>query len=121
MDFSHRAARDDARALALFDAEFIHGRGRTLSLAQRLPGVFGTTSATTWSASDGGECVSALVTRPFDWLDAGATLRGAMIGLVCEPENVPSVEGKSNSEEAKMAGITPAGFTFIGRWLEPPS
>lgn len=83
MDFSHRAARDDARALALFDAEFIHGRGRTLSLAQRLPGVFGTTSATTWSASDGGECVSALVTRPFDWLDAGATLRGAMIGLVC--------------------------------------
>jgi predicted N-acetyltransferase YhbS len=83
MEFSHRAACDDARALALFDAEFIHGRGRTLSLAQRLPGVFGTTGATTWSARDGGECVSAFVTRPFDWLDAGATLRGAMVGLVC--------------------------------------
>ena len=83
MDFSHRAACDDARALALFDAEFTHGRGRTLSLAQRLPAVFGTTGATAWSVRDQGECVSAFVTRPFDWLDAGATLRGAMVGLVC--------------------------------------
>ena len=31
------------------------------------------------------------------------------------------VTGSSNSELAKIAGITPAGLTFTGKWLEPPS
>jgi hypothetical protein len=44
-----------------------------------------------------------------------------MIGLVCDPEKVPRVEGSSSKDEAKIAGITPAGFTLIGKWLEPPS
>ena len=87
MAFTHRAACDDASALALFDGEFIHGRGRTLSLAQRLPSVFASAGAMTWSAREGGECVSALVCRPFEWLDAGARVQGAMIGLVCTRED----------------------------------
>lgn len=87
MAFTHRAACDDAGALALFDREFIHGRGRTLSLAQRLPSVFASAGATTWGAREGGECVSALVCRPFEWLDAGARVQGAMVGLVCTRED----------------------------------
>jgi hypothetical protein len=31
------------------------------------------------------------------------------------------VVGSNSSDEAKIAGITPAGFTFSGRWLDPPS
>ena len=44
-----------------------------------------------------------------------------MTGPVCAPEKVASVVGSSSSEEAKIAGITPAGFTLIGRCEEPPS
>jgi hypothetical protein len=36
-------------------------------------------------------------------------------------EKVVSVVGSSSSDEAKIAGITPAGFTLTGRWLDPPS
>ena len=38
--------------------------------------------------------------------------------------NCPKVDivvGSSSRDEAKIAGMTPAGFTLIGRWLEPPS
>ena len=44
-----------------------------------------------------------------------------MTGPAFVPENVESVVGSNSSEEAKIAGITPAGFTLIGKWLDPPS
>jgi hypothetical protein len=34
---------------------------------------------------------------------------------------VAIVVGSSSSAEAKIAGMTPAGFTLIGRCDEPPS
>ena len=40
-----------------------------------------------------------------------------MIGPVCWPLNVLIVVGKSSRELAKIAGITPDGFTLTGRWL----
>ena len=44
-----------------------------------------------------------------------------MTGPVCAPEKVEIVIGSSKSEEAKIAGITPAGLTLIGRCDVPPS
>ena len=44
-----------------------------------------------------------------------------MIGPVCAPEKVEMVIGNNSSDEAKIAGITPEGFTLIGRLDEPPS
>ena len=44
-----------------------------------------------------------------------------MTGPVCPPEKVEIVTGSNRSDEAKIAGITPAGFTLIGRCDEPPS
>ncbi len=41
--------------------------------------------------------------------------------LPSAPPKVVSVVGNSKSDDAKIAGITPAGFTFTGRWLDPPS
>ncbi len=43
------------------------------------------------------------------------------IGPEFAPEKVASVVGNSSSDEAKIAGITPAGFTLIGKCDEPPS
>lgn len=120
MEFSHRAARDDAGALALFDGEFIQGRGRTLSLGQRLPAVFGANGATTWSARDAGECVAALVTRPFDWQDDGATLRGAMVGLVCTR---PAYRGKGLATrllDMALASLREQQVRFAVLWAARP-
>ena len=47
--------------------------------------------------------------------------RTDMTGPVELPENVLMVTGNSSRDEAKIAGITPAGFTLTGRWLDPPS
>ncbi len=44
-----------------------------------------------------------------------------MIGPACWCEKVRMVVGSNSSDEAKIAGITPAGLTLIGRWLDPPS
>ena len=44
-----------------------------------------------------------------------------MIGLVELPEKVEIVTGNNSSDEAKIAGITPAGFTLTGRSDLPPS
>ena len=44
-----------------------------------------------------------------------------MIGPVCWPLKVEIVVGSSSSDDAKIAGITPAGFTLTGRCEEPPS
>ena len=42
-------------------------------------------------------------------------------GAVCDPENVANVVGSNKSDVAKIAGITPAGFTFTGKCDDPPS
>ena len=44
-----------------------------------------------------------------------------MIGPVWLPEKVDMVVGSSKSDDAKIAGMTPAGLTLIGRWLDWPS
>lgn len=44
-----------------------------------------------------------------------------MIGPVWLPEKVEIVIGSKSSEDAKIAGMTPAGFTLIGRWDDWPS
>ncbi len=44
-----------------------------------------------------------------------------MIGPDCEPEKVARVVGSRRSDEAKIAGMTPAGFTLIGRCEDWPS
>jgi hypothetical protein len=36
-------------------------------------------------------------------------------GPVWDPENVLTVVGSNNNELAKIAGITPAGFTLMGK------
>lgn len=70
-------------AIALFDNEFILSRRRTVSFAQRYDDVFSNVDCFIAAGKIAGQLVSALVVRPFTWLDNGREWRGAMLGLVC--------------------------------------
>lgn len=72
------------RLLALLDSEFIHGKGRAVTLAQRFPSVYCDSNlANILIGVDGSEIVSALAIRQFDWCAEGEIFQGAMIGAVC--------------------------------------
>lgn len=74
-------------AVALFDREFIHARGRSISFAQRFSDVFGGDCHVA-AVMIAGQIAAALVVHPFTWIAGNREWRGAMIGLVCtEPEH----------------------------------
>jgi predicted N-acetyltransferase YhbS len=69
--------------VAKLDAEFISGRGRSVSLATRFPLLFAAAGANNvWTIRDDGRIAAALVIRPFDWVDHGRQFHAAMIGMV---------------------------------------
>lgn len=72
------------RLLALLDEEFVFSRGRTLSFRKRFPTVYSPENAgNIMLAEENGAIVSALATKHFEWIDQGASFRGAMLGAVC--------------------------------------
>jgi predicted N-acetyltransferase YhbS len=69
--------------IGLLDAEFIVSRGRSVSLAQRFPAVLHADNCTNiLLACRGGDIAAAIVIKPFDWIAAERSWRGAMIGMV---------------------------------------
>lgn len=74
---------DLERLIPLLDAEFVFGKGRSISLRQRFPAVFCHDNLHhILLCADGEEIVAALAMRPFDWRDGSEIFRGAMIGMV---------------------------------------
>ena len=76
-------AAERAEVIALLDEEFIVSRGRSVSLGARFSAVFNEPDAKLLAAREGERIVAALLVRPFAWLAAQGTFRGAMIGMVC--------------------------------------
>lgn len=69
--------------VALLDEEFIFSRGRSLSLAQRLPtALHADNSPNVLLACAGDDIAAALVLKRFDWIAPERSWRGAMIGMV---------------------------------------
>lgn len=81
--FSVCGASGRERAIALLDEEFIASRGRSVSLAARFAAAFGEPEARLIIGHERSRIVAATLLRPFNWLTAQATRRGAMIGMVC--------------------------------------
>jgi len=81
--FSVCGASGRERAIALLDEEFIASRGRSVSLAARFAAAFGEPEARLIVARERSRIVAATLLRPFNWLTARDTRRGAMIGMVC--------------------------------------
>lgn len=80
--FSVCGASGRERAIALLDEEFIASRGRSVSLATRFASAFGEPEAGLIVAREAAQIVAAALLRPFNWLTAQGTRRGAMIGMV---------------------------------------
>jgi predicted N-acetyltransferase YhbS len=69
--------------ISLLDEEFIFGKRRNISLRQRFPAVYcGSNLHNILLCMEGGEIVSALAMRTFDWRDGDEIFSGAMIGAV---------------------------------------
>ena len=70
-------------AIEFFDAEFIFSRGRTISFAQRFRDVFASDECFVVAGRNGRRLISALLGRPFTWIEGNRRWRAVMIGLVC--------------------------------------
>jgi len=77
------APADLERLRPLLDNEFIFGKGRKVSLANRFPSAFcAANAANIFLAMEGVQIVSACMAKRFEWLIQGKAWRGAMIGAV---------------------------------------
>ena len=69
--------------VALLDAEFVFGKGRSISLARRFPALLGAANCRNVLVASRGEGIDACIAvKRFDWIAPGRSWRGAMIGLV---------------------------------------
>ncbi|MBI5658777.1 MAG: GNAT family N-acetyltransferase [Nitrosomonadales bacterium] len=74
---------DLEKLIPLLDEEFIFGKGRRVSLAQRFPAVYCRENLDNiFVAEENGAVVSALVAKRFNWLENGEPFRGIMFGAV---------------------------------------
>lgn len=76
------APADLARLVPALDQEFVFGKGRQISLAQRFPGVYCAENADYIFVNGASEIASALVCKKFDLAHDGGHWCGAMIGAV---------------------------------------
>jgi predicted N-acetyltransferase YhbS len=71
------------RIVAQLDQQFVFGKGRRISLAQRFPAVYCRENVgNMFLLDEQGEVLSCLVCKPFDLLHKGNRWRGTMIGAV---------------------------------------
>jgi predicted N-acetyltransferase YhbS len=85
MTIQHRLAvpADLACLGAALDQEFIFGKGRKTSFAQRFPSTFcAANAANIFVTEDNDKIVSAFLVKRFGWQQREKTWRGAMIGAV---------------------------------------
>jgi predicted N-acetyltransferase YhbS len=85
MTIEYRVAvpADLGRICAVLDNEFIFGKDRKISIAQRFPATFCAANiANIFVAEDNGRIVSAFLAKRFDWQQDEKTWCGAMIGAV---------------------------------------
>jgi len=85
MTISHRVAQpaDLDRLCPMLDNEFILGKGRKTSIAQRYPSTFCAANANNiFLAEENGKIVSALLCKRFKWCQPERKWHGAMIGAV---------------------------------------
>lgn len=113
---------DLERLIPLLDEEFVFGKGRTLSLRQRFPTVFGRDNLPhILLCADADEILSALAMRRFDWVADGEIFKGAMIGAVYTQ---PARRGAGHASRLLAAAATQLrteGTDFGVLWTGQPA
>jgi predicted N-acetyltransferase YhbS len=81
--YSTCQARELQGLIEKLDAEFVFGRGRTVSLAQRFPHLFESASLEQlFVAHERGDIVASVAVKHFGWSAGAEEYMGAMIGMV---------------------------------------
>jgi predicted N-acetyltransferase YhbS len=113
---------DLERLLPLLDDEFVFGRGRRISLAQRFPAVYcAANSENIFLCEENGELLSAFAVKRFDWQDEGRISRGAMIGAVY---TAPQRRGEGLASRLLKWGtekLRQNGIDFAVLWTAQPA
>lgn len=107
--------------IPLLDQEFIFGKGRRLSLAQRFPGTLDRNHPQNIQlASFDGSITSALVTKSFIWATPERSWSGSMIGMVYTR---PDLRGRGTASalmRATQERLAQEGFDFAVLWTARP-
>jgi predicted N-acetyltransferase YhbS len=107
--------------LARLDQEFIFGKGRRLSLAQRFPEVLDPARPQNLLVvREHGLAASALALKRFDWITPGRSWRAAMIGMVYTR---PERRGRGSAGallQAAQQSLAREGVEFAVLWTTQP-
>ena len=99
--------------VALLDEEFIHSRGRNISLAQRFPDVLSSGNCRNiLIASRNNAIAAALACKRFDWITPARVFKGAMLGLVYTHPNVRRLGLASHLLQTAAKTLTAEGMDF---------
>lgn len=124
MGFVARAATpaDLARIVPQLDQQFVFGKGRRISLAQRFPAVYCAENAgNLFVLEENGEILSSLACKRFEWLHDGGQWRGAMIGAVYTR---PARRGEglaSRLLDYSIKSLRDSGTDFAVLWTDQPA
>lgn len=114
-------AADLARLGGFLDEAFVFGKGRSISLTQRFPGVFQAGNAhNLFFIEREGSIASALAVRPFDWLADGRLWRGAMVGAVATAAAHRRAGLASGLLEEAANALRADGTDFAVLWTAQP-
>ena len=107
--------------VGLLDEEFIFSKGRSLSLARRLPAVLHAGNCPNiLLACRGDEIAAAIVIKRFDWITPERNWRGAMIGMVYTR---PAERGRGLASQLLRAAeqrLRADGAAFAILWTAQP-
>jgi predicted N-acetyltransferase YhbS len=107
--------------VGLLDQEFIFSKGRSLSLARRLPAVLHAGNCPNiLLACRGDEIAASIVIKRFDWIAPERSWRGAMIGMVYTR---PAERGRGLASQLLRAaeqGLRAEGTAFAVLWTAQP-
>jgi GNAT superfamily N-acetyltransferase len=114
------APADLPELVSRLDAEFIGGRGRSVSLAARFPLLFDARNAgNIWTIRDAGCLAAALVIRRFTWIDGKRDYRAAMIGMVWT-EQAQRGKGLASGLLEHAAKVLKSDTDFAVLWTAQP-
>jgi putative acetyltransferase len=123
MTISHRAAQpaDLDRLGQMLDNEFIFGKGRKTSLAQRYPSTFCAANVgNIFVAEENGQIVAAFLCKRFEWHQPDRNWQGAMVGAVyADPKRRGEGLGSALLKWG-MQALQAAGVEFAVLWTTQP-
>ncbi len=122
MNVQRVSLEDLSEVVAMLDQEFIHKKQRTLSFANRFPGVYCLNNITNiYVIKEAGRVISSIAVKHSKWLADGHTFDFAMVGGVCTSPEARGHGLASTILEHIGTALRGAGLDFAVLWTTQPS